>query len=90
MLFKIHRAMSRVIHAVESTPCGFRYRDLGTAILGKRKSDLFIAPFQYSIMVRSLSTTCIARKLHLHSRFLSQGARYFRMFNVIACKVSTQ
>eukprot|EP00892_Ulva_mutabilis_P009858 jgi/Ulvmu1/7244/UM035_0031.1 len=28
-----------------------RYRDLGTAIMGKAKSDLFIAPFQYSIMV---------------------------------------
>lgn len=29
-----------------------RYRDLGTAILGQKYSNLFIAPFQFSVMVR--------------------------------------
>jgi hypothetical protein len=29
-----------------------RYRDLGAAILGRRGAQLFIAPFQLSVMVR--------------------------------------
>ena len=31
-----------------------RYRDLGTAVLGKKFSNLFIAPFQFTVMVRPL------------------------------------
>lgn len=38
-----------------------RYRDLGTAILGKKYSNLFIAPFQFSVMV---CPDCVLTVLH--------------------------